>query len=313
MKITRAIVRHIDDSLAKFALRHETKSVVNLERARKQHENYVSILRDRCNLSVTYLPSSGLPDSVFIEDTAVIAHGKGVVTRPGAKSRAEETKEVAKQLIKDLSSVFELGGGSLDGGDVLFTGDRFLVGRSKRTNEEGIVRLQKAFPTFPVVLVDISLLVKAANKIQLNTENDHLLHLKSCCSMIGAQHLAVGGMTGTVLAKFLTMDFYQLSTAFPLSPQSFEASKLNSAFRSVLRTEEKPFIQRQHIIHLPDRDAANCLWINNTLIHRSSSEFPNSALILKDFCEQQGMERIEIEYDELAKVDGALTCCSLLF
>jgi len=97
MKITRAIVRHIDDSLAKYALRHEAKSVVDLERARKQHESYVSILRDRCNLSVTYLPSSGLSDSVFIEDTAVIASERGLITRPGAKSRLEETKEVAGQ------------------------------------------------------------------------------------------------------------------------------------------------------------------------------------------------------------------------
>jgi len=147
-------------------------------------------------------------------------------------------------------------------------------------------------------------LVEEANKIQKSVESDHLLHLKSCCSMIGPKHMAVGGMTGSVLAKYLTTDFHQLLT---VSDQS-------------VATAKKPFIQPRHIVHLPDRDAANCLWIdnpllwiNNTLIHRSSKEFPKSAAILKEFCEQQGMQRVEIEYDEFAKVDGALTCCSLLF
>ncbi|XP_065064541.1 N(G),N(G)-dimethylarginine dimethylaminohydrolase 1-like [Rhopilema esculentum] len=54
--------------------------------------------------------------------------------------------------------------------------------------------------------------------------------------------------------------------------------------------------------------AANCLWINGTLIHRSSMEFPQ---ITEDFASLD-CPKIQLTNTELSKVDGALTCCSLL-
>lgn len=62
------------------------------------------------------------------------------------------------------------------------------------------------------------------------------------------------------------------------------------------------------ICKVPDTEAANCLFINGTLVHRSAEEFPVSASLLKTL----GYPTVEVNASELAKCDGALTCCSLL-
>ncbi len=66
--------------------------------------------------------------------------------------------------------------------------------------------------------------------------------------------------------------------------------------------------QEYRISVVRDEGAANCLFLNNTLVRRASTEFPNSAEVWNSV----GGNQIEIEAGELAKVDGALTCCSLL-
>lgn len=59
---------------------------------------------------------------------------------------------------------------------------------------------------------------------------------------------------------------------------------------------------------VPDLQAANVLYLNGCVVHRSNREFPASARIFKSLnCPTR-----EIEASEVAKVDGALTCCSLL-
>jgi hypothetical protein len=60
---------------------------------------------------------------------------------------------------------------------------------------------------------------------------------------------------------------------------------------------------------LIDQDAANCVYVNGTLIRRASHEFPRSA----DALISLGGQQIEVEANELAKVDGALSCCSVFF
>ena len=54
--------------------------------------------------------------------------------------------------------------------------------------------------------------------------------------------------------------------------------------------------------------AANCLWINGHLIHRSSKEYPD---IARDY-ESLKCPKLELSNSQLTKADGCLTCCSLL-
>lgn len=84
------------------------------------------------------------PDSVFIEDTAVVLDECAVVTRPGAASRRGETADVADAL-RPLRRLYDIEApGTLDGGDLLRVGKRLYVGASTRSNPDGARQLADA-------------------------------------------------------------------------------------------------------------------------------------------------------------------------
>ena len=87
---THAVVRGIPASLAKEALRMECADV-DLTGAQREHEEYVSVLRQKLGLEVIELPADeSLPDCVFVEDAAVVCGDTALITRPGAESRRKE-------------------------------------------------------------------------------------------------------------------------------------------------------------------------------------------------------------------------------
>ncbi len=95
-----------------------------------EHAAYVSALRT-AGCDVTLLPSDEqFPDSVFIEDPALVLNGVAIVLRPGAQSRLGEAAALRPALIKTMNDV-------VDGGDILCTDDRVLLGLSARTNAQG--------------------------------------------------------------------------------------------------------------------------------------------------------------------------------
>ncbi|MBN2345948.1 MAG: N(G),N(G)-dimethylarginine dimethylaminohydrolase [Candidatus Aminicenantes bacterium] len=112
------------------------------EKALEQHAAYVGALRS-CGLAVTVLEADEVhPDSVFVEDTAVLCERAAVIARPGASSRRGEERPLAKTLGGLYPHLDEiLAPGTLEGGDVMRAGDRFFVGISARTNEEGARQL----------------------------------------------------------------------------------------------------------------------------------------------------------------------------
>ena len=110
----------------------------NYEKALAQHAAYVEALRG-CGLAVTVLAADeAFPDSVFIEDTAVLSEKTAVVTRPGVSSRRGEEEAVTTALQRFYGRLEAIRApGTLEGGDVMRAGDRFYAGLSARTNEEG--------------------------------------------------------------------------------------------------------------------------------------------------------------------------------
>ena len=112
------------------------------EKAREQHDNYVGALK-RCGLEVTVLGADErYPDSVFVEDTAVVTDRCAIVANPGAERRRGEVHEVEKVLTGLYENVERITNpGTLDGGDVLQVGDHFYVGLTRRTNREGAEQL----------------------------------------------------------------------------------------------------------------------------------------------------------------------------
>ena len=111
------------------------------ERACEEHADYIAALR-RCGVEVLVLPPlEAYPDSCFVEDPAVITRRGAIITNPGAPSRNGEKDEIEptiRQFFDDDHIARISAPGTLEGGDVMMVGDHFFVGRSARTNEEGI-------------------------------------------------------------------------------------------------------------------------------------------------------------------------------
>jgi len=114
----------------------------DLEKALEQHERYCEVL-ESCGVALTRLaPDPRYPDSTFVEDAAVLTARCAVITRPGAIGRRGETAAVRTALERFRETFHEIEApGTVDGGDVCEAGERFLIGISERTNEEGARQL----------------------------------------------------------------------------------------------------------------------------------------------------------------------------
>ncbi|KAJ7373409.1 N(G),N(G)-dimethylarginine dimethylaminohydrolase 1 [Desmophyllum pertusum] len=74
-----------------------------------------------------------------------------------------------------------------------------------------------------------------------------------------------------------------------------------------LEVEKKAKFQYKKLM-VPDDTAANCMFVNGTLIHLATAEIPNSVEVFNQIPGQ----KMELENSELSKVDGCLTCLSIL-
>ena len=113
----------------------------NYELALHQHDTYIEALKS-CGVQVTVLAADErYPDSCFVEDPAVITRKCAIITNPGAESRNGEKDEIIgaiREFFSEDQIEYIVSPGTLEGGDVMMVGDHFYVGRSARTNEEGI-------------------------------------------------------------------------------------------------------------------------------------------------------------------------------
>lgn len=103
-----------------------------------EHDAYVAALRG-AGVEVTVLPPlEAFPDSLFVEDPALVFAEGAILLRPGAAARAGEVAEIAPTLRKLFDTVLELpGSGFADGGDVLLTPKGVMIGLSARTDRIG--------------------------------------------------------------------------------------------------------------------------------------------------------------------------------
>jgi dimethylargininase len=138
--MTLALVRAVPASFARALAATPPDSPIDVRRAQAEHEAYVAALSWLGLDVVAVATDEQHPDACFIEDTALVAGGIAVLTRPGAASRRDEVHEVARVLAAHIE-VVRLPAGTLDGGDCLRLGARVYVGRTARTSDEGIAAL----------------------------------------------------------------------------------------------------------------------------------------------------------------------------
>jgi dimethylargininase len=135
-----ALVRGVPDSFA-HALRADPDEALDVDRARRQHTEYVALLASAGYSIEEIAPDEAHPDCVFVEDTAVVLASTAVITRSGAPSRRGEVAPVAAFLSPRLSTTAIAAPGTLDGGDVMVLGTTVYIGRTARTNQAGIDQL----------------------------------------------------------------------------------------------------------------------------------------------------------------------------
>jgi dimethylargininase len=142
MTMRLAITREISRKIGDCELSFQRRTPIDVDLARAQHRRYEESLKS-LGCSVLRLPEEPeLPDSVFVEDVAVVLDEVAVITRPGAISRRPETDGVERALRTRCRLLRIEAPGTLDGGDVLRIGKRMYVGLSRRSNPEGMRQLR---------------------------------------------------------------------------------------------------------------------------------------------------------------------------
>ena len=168
-----AVVRPVPDSYDRCVRTGIEKIGVAL--ARRQHAEYCKALQ-RLGLELIWIGGDHtLPDSCFVEDTAVIFGEKAVICNMSTKSRAREVVEVAKVVEKLKQTCYIKPPATIDGGDVLKIEGRVFVGLSARTNLHAIRQLRE--------ILENSNLEIAPVKVH------NVLHLKSACTYLGNSYV----------------------------------------------------------------------------------------------------------------------------
>jgi len=249
-----AVTRGIDDAITRCQLTHLDRQPIDVDAARRQHEEYEACLRG-LECEVVRLPADpALPDAVFVEDTAVVLDEVAVLARPGAAARGPEIEAVEAALAPHRELLRIEAPGTLDGGDVLVLGREIFVGRSSRTNEEGIERLRRCLEPFSYTVRPVNV--------------EGCLHLKSAITRVGPRRLLVN-------PDWVEGSVFQGYERIPVDPG-------------------EPF-------------AANALLVRETVV------FPAAFQRTRVRLEGSGSTVVPVDVSELAKAEGGVTCCSLIF
>ncbi|MEM9348963.1 MAG: arginine deiminase family protein [Pseudomonadota bacterium] len=141
---------------------------------RAHHDDYVAALR-ATGAEVTVLDAlEEFPDSVFVEDAALCLPEGAIAMRPGAPSRLGEAEAIIPALKAAYGDVKRIEGpGHIEGGDILVTEREILVGKSARTDAEGVAELREIVSAWGYTLRE------------LQTPPD-VLHFKTDCSLLDA-------------------------------------------------------------------------------------------------------------------------------
>ena len=134
-----ALVRRPSALVAQGEVTHIDRVPMDVALAFEQHAGYLRLL-ERHGYELVYVADAPEhPDGIFVEDTVVMVDGVAIITRPGAESRRGEIVSTAVAVAAlGLKSEAIAAPGTLDGGDVLVVGEHVFIGRTTRTNDDGI-------------------------------------------------------------------------------------------------------------------------------------------------------------------------------
>jgi dimethylargininase len=251
--MTLALTREVSESLTSCELTLLPRVPIDIDLARKQHRAYEAALTAAGCVVERLDAGPEIPDSVFVEDLAVVFDELAVITRPGAEPRRAETPAIAEALGRHRRLETIQPPGMIDGGDVLVAGRRVYIGRSSRTNANAVAQMRQLLAPLGYTVCDV--------KVRRS------LHLKSAVTSLGDNLLLVNPEWITKEA-FAGFEFVDVDPAEPTG--------------------------------------ANALRVGNDVIYGAA--FPRTAERLA----KRGLSLRVVDASELAKAEGAITCCSLI-
>ncbi len=172
-----ALTREPARALDACELKYREREPIDAVAAAAQHRGYCAAL-EACGARVVTLPAvDELPDSVFVEDTAIVLDEVAVLTRPGVESRRGEVSLIEPEVARLRSVVRVEPPATLEGGDVLRLGRTLYAGLSPRTNAEGVAELRRLVAPHGYEVVAV--------------EPRGCLHLKTGCSALDEETVLV--------------------------------------------------------------------------------------------------------------------------
>ena len=170
-----AITRSVSPGIVNCELTFVARQPIELAKAEEQHRAYLRLL-EKCGARVITLPAEpALPDSMFVEDPAIVLDELAVVLPLGTETRRAEAASIAQSLSKFRNLAHVNLPGTAEGGDILRVGRRVFVGLSSRTNAEGIRQLGAILSPFKYEVTAVRV--------------TGCLHLKSAVTHIGRNTL----------------------------------------------------------------------------------------------------------------------------
>jgi len=170
-----AITRAVSPGIVQCELTFVARQPIDLAKAEEQHRAYQALL-EKFGARVLTLPAEpALPDSMFVEDPAIVLDELAIMLPLGTETRRPEAASIAQALAKFRKLAHVELPGQVEGGDILRIGRRFFAGLSSRTNAEGIRQLAAILAPHGYEVVSVAV--------------TGCLHLKSAVTHIGRNTL----------------------------------------------------------------------------------------------------------------------------
>jgi len=170
-----AITRGVSPAIVHCELSFIDRRPIDLAAAQRQHHAYEELLAELGARVISLPAAPDLPDSMFVEDPAIVLDELAVILPLGTETRRREAPSLAQALSKFRKLAYVTLPGTLEGGDVLRNGRKLFVGLTGRSNAEGIRQLAAILSpyNYEVVAVPVT----------------GCLHLKSAVTHLGRDTL----------------------------------------------------------------------------------------------------------------------------
>ncbi len=136
-----AITRSVSPALADCELSFIPRQPINLAIAQQQHHEYENLLAELGARVISLPAEPELPDSMFVEDPALVLDELAIIFPLGTETRRREAATIAAAL-SPFRKLFRVElPGTVEGGDILRLGRKLFIGLTARSNAEGISQL----------------------------------------------------------------------------------------------------------------------------------------------------------------------------